>query len=280
MGFHSLFTRAPRLVGRVQVKIRHDLLHSDGSPARNDDDRASRRQQRSTRMKALLLVLSLCALPLVNGTARAEQLRYSFMGTLNDSLGDLPAGTTFEGSWTLSVPQTGAPFMEGPPGASEGRQYRYDQFSLTIAGEVFVRQGADRVLVSTTDLLGDPSLLLFWPSGFSSDFSVSTGDLFPSGDVPDTRFGAKVWRIGVTFNSDGQTWNDFALPIDDALLAQMSGGVVFDTLDVGSVTGGVSQIQIAPVPLAPAWVFSVSCFAAIAVVRRHRGQSTELSARR
>lgn len=218
---------------------------------------------RTSLLPILLLVLS-CTPP----TADAQSLRYAFTGTLNESLGDLPAGTPFEGRWTLSVPQTAVPFVEGPPGATTGRRYAYEEFSVRIADASFNQQAREFVFVSTTDLLGDPLLTSFWPSGFSSDFSVSSGDLFPSGDVPDTSFGAQIWRVAVVFNADGQIWDDLALPTDAAVLAAMDGGVRFSTLDAGDVFGGITGVTITAVPLAPAWILSLAAVAAVATRRR------------
>lgn len=227
-------------------------------------------------MKLLLLVLSLGAIQFTIGPADAAQLRYTFTGTLNESLGDLPEGTPFEGSWTVTVPQAGTPFVGGPPGATEGRRYRYDEFRIVIAGEVFAQQDSELVFVSTTDLLEDPVLITFWPSGFSSDLSVTSATLFPSGQVPTTQFGAQVWKIGVTFNSDGQIWNNFALPLDETLLAQLEGAAVFDFLDgSGRVLGAIDSFNVALVPLPPAWLLSASCIAALAASRRQRRSSAE-----
>lgn len=217
-----------------------------------------------TSLLSILLLVLICTHP----AAEAQSLRYAFTGTLNESLGDLPAGAPFEGSWTLSVPQTGVPFVEGPPGATSGRRYAYQEFSVRIADASFSQQARDLVFVSTTDLQGDPLLTSFWPSGFSSDFSVSSGDLFPSGDAPDTSFGAQVWRVAVVFNADGQTWNDFALPTDAAVLAAMDGGVRFSTLDAGDAFGGITGITITAVPLPPAWILTLAAVAAVATRRR------------
>jgi hypothetical protein len=225
-------------------------------------------------MKALVLLLFLACLPA--SAVQASTLRYAFTGVLNEELGELPAGTPFDGSWSITLPQAGVPFSAGPPGTTTGRQYTSDNFTLRIADTIFSGQGGNFVFVSTTDLLDDPQLTSIWPSGFSSDFSVSSGSLFPSGDVPDASFGAKIWRIGVTFNEDGQAWDDFALPTDAGMLNLMDGGVRFENLDASDVFGGITGITVTTVPLPPAWALTLAGLFVMAT--RRRAQRRERSA--
>jgi len=184
-----------------------------------------------------------------SSAAHAVTLRYSYAGVLNEGLGDLPVGSAFWGSWVMELPQAGTPFTERPPDAVEGRVYRYESFSVRIGGETFSQQTRDLVFVATTDVSDRPEFLPFWPSGFSSDLSVDSGPLFVAGEEPETVFGARVWRVAASFNRDGRLWNDYALPADASLLAQMDGAVLFDTLDRGRVTGAIQSITITPVPL-------------------------------
>lgn len=85
------------------------------------------------------LLMTLVFFIVLVGTAYAVPITYYFGGTLDNSIGTLPTGTQFDGSFSYDDPPSlGSTFM-----AEHDNSYNYTLFSITINGNTISDDGSD-----------------------------------------------------------------------------------------------------------------------------------------
>lgn len=200
----------------------------------------------------LLVTLALISLFSLTSTTHAAVLKYDFAGAISQS----PSGTTitpgdaFSGSWVVESDQVGAQM----PGQS-GRQYALTRLTINLGGDTLDIQNAGALTIG--EIAVHESLRAFWPSGYASDYVVTS---FAIPDLP--RWGTSIWRFGVLFSYDGLgIWNEFSLPTGFAFLeSPVMRSIHIDTIGThpGSgvdIFGKINTISVSEVPLAPASLF-------------------------